>query len=185
MTVAAFFAVTFFLGASVSFLYGYMYSITAAYIVGAVLLLLCAVSFFAAFLGRKRKSPSPFSGNVADELNKIDEMSGLEFEEYAACLFSEIGYENVTVTASSHDQGADILMERDGVRFAVQCKVYSTRLGNTPVQEITAAREFYGCHVGAVITNSYFTDSAAELAKANRVLLWDRAYLAGLIDKNM
>ena len=100
-------------------------------------------------------------------------------------LFDIFKKKKVELTVSSHDQGADIIMSRDGVRYAVQCKVYSTRLSNTPVQEITAAREYYGCHVGIVVTNSYFTDSAVELAAANRILLWDRAYIAKLIDENM
>ncbi len=167
-----------------AFILGVALTIKAAYIVGAVLLL-TAIAFALTYFLKIKKRSAEISPSVADELARIDEMSGIDFEVYSADLLREAGYENVEVTGSSHDQGADILMERDGVRFAVQCKVYSTRLGNTPVQEITAAREFYNCHVGVVITNSYFTDSAIELAKANRILLWDRAYLVSLIDKNM
>ena len=176
--------ITFFIGAAIAITYALIYAFNAGYIIGGVLLLMGVVCTLVAFL-RRKKGTKRFSGDVAAELAEIDEMTGLEFEQYAADLFEDLGYENVTVTGSSHDQGADIIMERDGVRFAVQCKVYSTRLGNTPVQEIVAAREFYGCHVGVVITNSYFTDFAVDLAKANRVLLWDRVHLAALINKNM
>ena len=176
--------ITFFIGASVAITCAVIYSFNAGYIIGGVLLLMGIVCTLVAIL-RRKKGTKRFSGDVAAELAEIDEMTGLEFEQYAADLFEKLEYENVTVTGSSHDQGADIIMERDGVRFAVQCKVYSTRLGNTPVQEIVAAREFYGCHVGVVITNSYFTDFAVDLAKANRVLLWDRVHLAALINKNM
>lgn len=178
------FIITFIIGAAVAITCAVIYSFNIGYIIGGALLLAGVICTLVAFL-RRKKSAKRFNETVADELAEIDEMTGLEFEQYAAELFEELGYENVTVTGSSHDQGADIIMERDGVRFAVQCKVYSTRLGNTPVQEIVAAREFYGCHVGVVVTNSYFTDFAVDLAKANRVLLWDRVHLAALIDKNM
>ncbi len=175
---------TFIIGAAAAITCAVVYTFDVGYVIGAVLLLAAVICCVIAFL-RRNKRPKRINGNVAAELAEIDEMTGLEFEQYSANLFEELGYEKVTVTGSSHDQGADIIMERDGVRFAVQCKVYSTRLGNTPVQEIVAAREFYGCHVGAVITNSYFTDFAVDLAKANRVLLWDRVHLASLIDKNI
>lgn len=176
---------TLLIGAASAFACGYIYSLNAGYIIGAGLIAILLIYIVIAAFRRSKSNRMQFSGSVADELAKIDEMSGLEFEKYAADLLETEGYENVTVTQSSHDQGADILMERDGVRFSVQCKVYSTRLGNTPIQEITAAREFYDCHVGVVVTNSYFTDAAVELALANRILLWDRAYLASLIDRNM
>lgn len=173
--------------AAVSFICGYQFNSDVAYIIGAAAAVSALISAFAYVMRRKSYGKNKFKlrGSVPEKLARIDEMSGLEFEQYAAYLLESDGYENVSLTQGSHDQGADILMERESVRFAVQCKVYSTRLGNTPVQEITAAREFYDCHVGVVITNSYFTDGAVALAKANRILLWDRAALAAMLDRNM
>ena len=68
--------------------------------------------------------------------------------------------------------------------FALQkCKNYSAPLGNTPVQEVSAGKMFYNCHVGVVLTNSTFTHSAISLAEATGVLLWDRTELAKLMEK--
>ena len=178
-------AFTLILGGAAACLCGYFNDNIVYYAFGAVFAIVGTIDLAAAAFGSKGRFKMKFSGTVESELQKIDEMSGLEFEQYAADLLETVGFDDVELTSSSHDQGADIIMMRDGVRFAVQCKVYSTRLSNTPVQEITAAREYYGCHVGIVITNSYFTDSAVDLAAANRILLWDRAYLARLIDENM
>ena len=178
-------AFTLILGGFAACLCGYFNDSVIYYAFGAVFAIVGIIDLVAAAFVLKRHSSIKFGATVESELQKIDEMSGLEFEQYAADLLETVGFDNVELTSSSHDQGADIIMMRDGVRFAVQCKVYSTRLSNTPVQEITAAREYYGCHVGIVITNSYFTDSAVDLAAANRILLWDRAYLARLIDENM
>ena len=178
-------AFTLLLGGIAAGVCGYFSDSIVYYGFGAVFAIVGILDLISSAFGSKRHSRMKFSATVESELQKIDEMSGLEFEQYAADLLETVGFENVELTVSSHDQGADIIMSRDGVRYAVQCKVYSTRLSNTPVQEITAAREYYGCHVGIVVTNSYFTDSAVELAAANRILLWDRAYIAKLIDENM
>lgn len=113
----------------------------------------------------------------------IDQMEGHEFESFIADLLRELGYQKVKITSGSGDQGADILAERDGVRYAVQCKRHSSDLGNTPVQEVHTGKDFYHCHVGVVATNRYFTQSAHEAAKATGVLLWDRDKLEELIAK--
>lgn len=80
----------------------------------------------------------------------------------------------VEVTKGSGDQGIDILAFKDGIKYGIQCKCYSSNIGNKAVQEAFAGKTFYGCHVAAVLTNQYFTKSAQELAEKNGVLLWDR-----------
>lgn len=112
---------------------------------------------------------------------EIDRMSGLEFEEYTAKLLKKLHYRNVSVTKASGDQGIDVLAEKDGISYAIQCKNYSDKLDNTPVQEACAGKQFYGCDVGVVITNSTFSDGARELADATGVLLWDRNELQDMI----
>lgn len=73
------------------------------------------------------------------------------------------------------------MAELYGIKYAIQCKNYSSALGNTPVQEVSAGMEFYNCHVGVVVTNSYFTKGAKELAQKVRVILWDRDKLSEMI----
>ena len=120
--------------------------------------------------------------DVDEELKSIDVMDGHSFEYYCATLMRKHGFINVTVTPGSGDHGADIIAEKDGVRYAVQCKCYSHDLGNTPVQEIFAAKEMYDCHVPVVMTNRYFTKGAKELAKKTKVLLWDRDMLKSMVE---
>lgn len=43
------------------------------------------------------------------------------------------------------------------MQYAIQCKYYQQLLINTPVQEITAGREFYDCDIDVVMANSMFT----------------------------
>lgn len=126
------------------------------------------------------KAKHPYSIN-ATTMQSIDQMSGLEFENFTAQLLRKLGYHNVTVTKASGDQGIDVIAQKDGVKYAIQCKNYSSRLGNTPVQEAYAGKDFYGCDKAVVITNSTFTDGAYELANKIGVLLWDRQTLQNMI----
>lgn len=117
------------------------------------------------------KKPYAIEGR-SDGFN-IDGMEGHEFEHWCADLLKKSGFNKVEVTPASNDQGVDILADKDGIKYAFQCKNYSTPLGNTPVQEVGAGKVYYKCHVGVVMTNSTFTKGAIELAKATGVLLWD------------
>ena len=111
----------------------------------------------------------------------FDNMDGHAFEHYCAELLARNGYDNVEVTKGSGDQGLDILAYKDGIKYGIQCKCYSSDIGNKAVQEAFAGRTFYNCHVAVVLTNQHFTKSAKELAKSNQVLLWDREKLEDLI----
>lgn len=107
----------------------------------------------------------------------MDELEGHEFEYYCADLLKERGFTDVEVTRGSGDFGADILAEKDGVSYAIQCKCYDKPIGVKAVQEIYAGRDYYDCMVGAVMTNQHFTEPAVELAKKLKILLWDREYI--------
>ena len=111
-------------------------------------------------------------------LEMIDSMDGYEFERWCAALLSRHGYTKVSLTKETGDQGVDILAEREGIRYAIQCKCYSRDLGNTPIQEVNAGKTFYNCQIGVVMTNRYFTKGAKELAKSTGILLWDRDWLS-------
>ena len=121
------------------------------------------------------------SADIEDLLFSIDCMEGHEFEHFCAKLLVKNGFTNVEVTQASGDQGVDIIAIKDELKYAIQCKNYSSHLGNTPIQEVCAGKMFYQCHVAAVMTNSTFTSGAKELAKATGVLLWDRTMLEKLI----
>lgn len=116
-------------------------------------------------------------GGIDYELLNIDLMEGHDFEYWCAGLLRKIGFTHVEVTPGSNDQGVDILAQKDGIKYAIQCKRYSHDLGNTPVQEVHAGKAMYNCHVGVVLTNQNFTTGAKQLAQATGVLLWDRDWI--------
>ncbi|MBD5469795.1 MAG: restriction endonuclease [Lachnospiraceae bacterium] len=107
----------------------------------------------------------------------LDTMEGQEFEYYCANLLAANGFIEVEVTKGSGDYGIDILAEKDGVTYAIQCKRYTGLVGVKAVQEAYAGRDYYDRMVGAVMTNQYFTKPAAEAARKLKILMWDRDYI--------
>ncbi len=97
----------------------------------------------------------------ARKRNTPDGMEGHDFEYYCAELL----------------RGADILAEKEGVTYAVQCKCYNGPVGVPAVQEVYAGAAFYDRMVGVVMTNTFFTAPAVTIARKLNVLLWDREYL--------
>ena len=113
----------------------------------------------------------------------MDLLEGHDFEVFCAELLRRRGFQEVEVTKGSGDYGIDILAEKEGVTYAIQCKCYTTPVGVKAVQEAYAGRDYYDRMVGAVLTNQYFTQPAVEAAKKLKILLWDRGYLESMMEE--
>ncbi len=147
------------------------YLVTITVIIIAVVVLLILLGIW--FLSRaKRKMPS-----------NLDLMEGHDFEYFCADLLRRRGFQEVEVTKGSGDYGIDILAEKEGITFAIQCKCYGTPVGVKAIQEAYAGRDYYDCMVGVVLTNQYFTTPAVEAAKKLKILLWDRGYLESMMEE--
>lgn len=118
------------------------------------------------------------------KLLPMDEMEGVEFEKFCARLLENRGFIDVNITKASGDFGVDILAEKEGVTYAIQCKRYAAPVGVKAIQEAFAGREYYDRMVGAVLTNQYFTEPAVEAAKKLKILLWDRGYLESMMEES-
>ena len=143
-----------------------------ALLAGAVVLFVVLV--FATFLHARRLRRRM-------RRKELDEMDGHAFEYFCADLLERNGFYEVEVTKGSGDYGVDVLAEKDGVTYAVQCKRYDSPVGIRAVQEACAGREFYDRMVGAVMTNQYFTKPAMEAARKLKILMWDREYVEELM----
>ena len=114
---------------------------------------------------------------------ELDAMEGHDFEYFCADLLEDHGFKSVEVTRGSGDYGVDVLAEKEGVTYAVQCKRYDGPVGVKAVQEAYAGRDYYDRMVGAVMTNQYFTEPAVKAAKKLKILLWDRGYLESMMEE--
>lgn len=102
--------------------------------------------------------------------------TGEEFEQYLSILLRYCGYEAQT-TQKSNDYGADIIASKDNIKYAIQCKYYSSPIGISAIQEVLGGIKFYDCNIGIVATNTTFTKQAIELAKKSNIILWDGDYI--------
>ena len=119
--------------------------------------------------------------NRAEDM--FEDMEGHEFEYFCADLLKRNGFTEVEVTKGSGDYGADILAQKEGVTYAVQCKCYTGPVGVGAVQEVYAGRDYYDRRVGAVMTNQYFTSPAVKAAEKLKILLWDGGCLESMMDQ--
>ena len=85
----------------------------------------------------------------------------------------------------SGDYGVDILAEKEGVTYAIQCKRYKAPVGVKAIQEAYAGRDYYDRMVGVVMTNQYFTAPAVEAAGKLKILLWDGGYLESMMEEDV
>lgn len=116
-------------------------------------------------------------------LADIDKMDGNSFSDYIAALFKQKGYETRTLKRS-HDYGVDVIASNDIVRIGIQCKICnSDHLKPSAVQEVIAGLRYYTLDKGILISNSYFSQTIKELARANNITLWNREALARQIRK--
>jgi restriction system protein len=109
-------------------------------------------------------------------IREIDRMDGRTFERYLELVFRHRGFA-VQRTRTNGDFGGDLLLRRGEEQTVVQAKRYQGKVGVKAVQEAVAARGYYRCDHAIVVTNSFFTRPARELAEANDVELWDREAL--------
>lgn len=136
----------------------------------------------------KRKAPAyhPTTAKTAAAsglMEKVDQMNGAVFKQFCAELLEYFGYNNIHITKSARGQGVDIIAVKHGLRYAFQCKRYSSKIGNSAIQEINTGTMLYSCSVGVVITNGYFTAGAVQAAKEAGVELWDRDVLMEKLDR--
>lgn len=104
----------------------------------------------------------------------------IDYEMMVAALLKDLGFK-VRTTKASGDQGADVLAGKNGISFAIQCKMYSKPVGNKAVQEANAGRDFYKCDYGVVVSNAGFTKSAKQAANACKIILLNERQLEKLL----
>lgn len=127
------------------------------------------------------KNEVSLDSNISD----IDMMTGRDFEKYLEKLFLRLGYRVNRVGTCYYDHrgdfGADLIVEKDNIRTALQAKRYSKYVGISSVREVMGAVSYYKCQKAIVITNKFFTHDAKTQAFMSRVELWNRYKLINVM----
>lgn len=116
--------------------------------------------------------------------NELDKLSGTEFEEFLAGLLRAQGY-TADLTAVTGDYGADLILNKDGRRIAVQTKRYVGSVGVQAVQEALSGQAYYECDTAWVVTTGTFTSNARALAEKSGVKLIGRSDLGHLMAQHI
>lgn len=121
------------------------------------------------------------------DLNKkvgsLSELTPREFEEYLTELFKLLGYDKITLTPQMNDKGIDILMEKNGKRYAVQCKRYKGIIGSPAIQSFLGAMQHAQVSHGFFVTTSTFSLEAEKMASQHPIELVDATKLAQMIQQ--
>lgn len=143
------------------------------YIVGAVAVVIAivfAIKMLRAIIRMTRNA----------HFRDIDQMDGLEFEEFVAQVLKANGYHHVKLT-KIYDYGIDILARKDGIRWGIQVKRNTGQVKVEAVRQAVTGLRMYTCDRAMVITNSYLGRYATTLARVNDCVLIDRPKLHRLM----
>jgi hypothetical protein len=111
---------------------------------------------------------------ITEERIPVD---GYEFEVWCAEQIQRQGWQ-IEATPKSGDQGVDIVVRREGIIVAVQCKRYASPIGNAAVQEVHAGRTYIGAKGAIVVGTGGFTKAAHNIAAISKVELLDAMDIA-------
>ncbi|WP_407058329.1 restriction endonuclease [Tigheibacillus jepli] len=114
-------------------------------------------------------------------IRDVDRMDGYQFEAYLKVLFKSLGYRPM-VTKKSGDYGADVILKGKN-KIVIQAKRYGYKhnVGMDAVREVFASKYYYKADEAWIVTNSFFTKQAKELAKSCNVKLLNRYELEKFI----
>lgn len=141
----------------------------------------CENIYFDILVQRLGSQLEHFNPNRFITMYLVDAMDGFQFEAFLVEIFQTIGFD-VKETKKTAEQGADLFVTRFGKNMVIQAKNYTGSVGNAAVQQAISAKAFYGCDEAMVVTNSYYTKSAKDLAATAGVRLVDREGLQSYLD---
>lgn len=114
-------------------------------------------------------------------IEDIDALSGYDFELFISAFLTSINIKN-QLTKKSGDKGVDIIAHVKTSSIAIQTKLYfNHKVGSKAIQEIFTAKNYFNYSYAVVVTNSYFSNQAIELAKNLNIILIDRNILINLL----
>jgi restriction system protein len=158
-------------------IYAHRMGLTKAILPTLWIIGLIGLLFTIRFSFKTSKRISIHRGMHNPSMKLMDNMTGLEFERFIAGLLKHQGYTNVRLT-EKYDYGVDIISEKDGIRWGIQVKRYSSLVKADAVRQVVTALKKYNCERSMVITTIIYSNVAKDLAKCNNCVLIDRNILS-------
>lgn len=136
--------------------------------------------------GREHAERMRHQARRADlKLNQLGSLTPEGFEEFVAELFEALGYE-VDRVGGTGDEGADLMVRRQGLIGVVQCKYHSRGVVGSPeLQKFLGTVHHTRSHKGFFVTTRTFTLAAEKFVAEHPIELIDGPRLVELVQEAM
>lgn len=144
----------------------------------------CAtITFFENFPGAASPASQQAGQTTADLIQRLRSIDWYQFEKLVALLYRKLGYSVSRRGGANPDGGIDLVIEKDGLRTAVQCKQWKTwNVGVKSVREFLGALTDAGIHKGIFITLCGYTGDAKQLAEKHGIEIVNETGLAAMLE---
>lgn len=111
------------------------------------------------------------------------------FERMVSRLLIVSGFEDVRIVGQSGDHGADVLANKNGVRWLFQVKHWKASVGKEVIQETLKASRIYDAQIPVVVASNGFDSGAKEyqaylMNNGIHLQLWDTKFLIQFLKRN-
>jgi len=105
---------------------------------------------------------------------QLDKMNNQEMIGFMRGFFHDKGVDVSLIPEEIGYYGADLILNKDGIKVAVHVVASDRPVSAKAVQEAYGAKSHYHCHNAVVISNREFTPQAQAAAHGHGVILWGR-----------
>ena len=124
--------------------------------------------------------------NLANSVTDTDTLANLSWQDFEAVVghgFSNYGFQ-VQLTQAGADGGVDLVMNKDGNLFLVQCKHYLKRTVSVDVvRALHGSMVHFGADAAYVVTSGRFTRDAEDYVQGKSIWLYNGDKLKALLTK--
>ncbi len=115
----------------------------------------------------------------------LNDMSWQEFEMLVGEAYRRKGYTIAEMGGGGADGGIDLVLNRNGEKFLVQCKQWKAyKVGVSTIRELYGVMAASGAAGGFVVTSGAFTAEAKSFSEGRNIDLIDGSELTAMIKKN-
>lgn len=144
--------------------------------------LICLAGAWASFVGRRRRQGLFQTASGGEGAEVLRDMTWREFELLVGEAFRRRGYQVHEEGGAQPDGGVDLVLDRAGQRYLVQCKHWKvSRVGVKVVREMFGVMAAQGAAGGFVVTSGNYTPEAIAFAHGRSLELMDGPALFALI----
>jgi hypothetical protein len=121
--------------------------------------------------------------STTELIEQLRSMDWFQFEKLVGHVYRKLGFSFTRRGGANPDGGIDLIIEKDGQRFAVQCKQWKTwNVGVKAIREFLGALTDAGIQQGKFITLRGYTEEAKQLAEKHHIEIVNEVGLARMME---